>query len=48
LAAFVPLAVISTPILAIRIGPVFLVCAMYLWPVTGVSTLLGLTIIERD
>jgi hypothetical protein len=47
LAAFMPLAVISSPILAIRIGFVFLVCAMYLWPVTWVSTLFGLPIIER-
>jgi hypothetical protein len=37
LAAFVPLAVISTPILAIRIGVVFLVCSTYLWPVTMVA-----------
>jgi hypothetical protein len=42
LAAFLPLAVISTPFLAIRIGPVFIACLVYLWPVTMVANRLDL------
>jgi hypothetical protein len=42
LAAFLPLAAILTPILAPRIGVVFLVCAMYLWPAGWLSHQLGI------
>ena len=41
LAAFVPLAVTTTPILAVRVGGVFLVCLMYLWPATWLGTQLA-------
>jgi len=42
LAAFLPLAIISTPFLAIRIGAVFIACLVYLWPVTMVANRLDL------
>jgi len=47
LAAFLPLAVISTPFLAVRIGPVFIACLVYLWPVTMVANPLALLDGER-
>lgn len=43
LAAFVPLAILATPIFAYQIGLVFLFCAMYLWPASWVAQQLGIT-----
>jgi hypothetical protein len=42
LAAFVPLAIVATPIFAYQIGFVFLLCSMYLWPAGWVSQRLGI------
>jgi hypothetical protein len=41
LAAFLPLAAILTPILAPRIGVIFIACAIYLWPASWLSNQLG-------
>jgi hypothetical protein len=43
LAAFVPLAILATPIFAYQIGIVFLLCAMYLWPASWVAQQIGIT-----
>ena len=39
--AFVPLAIIATPIFAYQIGAVFLLCAMYLWPASWIAHHVG-------
>jgi hypothetical protein len=41
LAAFLPLAAILTPILAPRIGVIFIACAIYLWPASWLSQQVG-------
>ena len=41
LTAFVPLVVMLAPALSRYIDGVWLVCAMYLWPATGVASLVG-------
>jgi hypothetical protein len=41
LAAFLPLAAILTPMLAPRIGVIFIACAMYLWPASWLSHQVG-------
>ncbi len=46
LAAFVPLVVFFTPALAYHIGYVWLLCAMYLWPATGLASLADLEQLE--
>jgi hypothetical protein len=46
IAAFLPLAAIMTPLLAPRIGVIFVVCAMYLWPASWLSRQVGVEALD--